>query len=1468
MSSSCRKLREEMVQCILASECIEVHQKPFKECLQRENDPYVPAECRNLQRAFFECKREMVRGSIRIDRAAAAPPAPPPAPSNAPQGPASSAATAAAAAQGTNAVPALRRARPKDIKLSDLPLPPDVLIDSKHNRTYYRHELLGTGGFARCYRVTDDNGCELAAKVVARVCLRTNKHVQKLSHEIRIHRKMSHANIVKYFHYFEDGTNVYIILELCSNKSLNDMVRARKRLTEPEARFYIAELLSALDYMHGQNIIHRDLKLGNLFLNDTMHLKVGDFGLATELTSEDERKKTICGTPNYIAPEILNSALGHSFEVDIWATGIILYTMLVGRPPFQTKDVDRIYAKIKEVSYEFPESVRISNEARDLIAAILQSQPETRPSIQQIRFHPFFTAPMPNELPVSALTTTPVWSASVSGAARNDTDPPRAARANSAADVPARAATAPQLRHPWSVTVGPSSSSNAAAAAASEASARRRIEAAREQALADRQQQQQQQQHQAASTRPEPPQLAPTAPSSLDPPAPAPPSAPSTWSRSTAVHASSDAHDHERAASPTLVAGPAAAATAVGTTARTLRRARSEQWLPSASTNAAAAAVAPAAEATMRQSTVARSASTTTTASASDMSPRTTARVVTAPTRANSTAAPLASSSATYYPDDTVVPTRPSPSSRAAIAATTDSRRRAAPDLAASRSGSHHSGSSSSTISSMSSTAPDHPPPPAAMADLARDEYSARAMRMRSPRADLDPVRRDLATPVTAAAVAAQSQRMMALSLDSPGRVRAREVARDEAGSGERTAAKLRSAAAAAAGRGSPAMTRSVQGASPAPAPAVRGYDRDYDLRRDVYDAAPPARASPQSMAVDRAMSYDVQDLHRLTRSTSVQVRSNSSPVVGPSSSSAAAAARAARYASDDRLAAYLPPSPRTRARDAKDEYRTSPLGHEVPRCYDAPRTSYEAAPISHEAPRSYEPPRTSDRREPDPTARDKYRAMAYDRVPPPAPVPVPARADAYDVDYERARNEAYGREYNRAGNEAYDREFERATNEVYDREYDRVGAQVYDQYERTRPEPSSASAAAAREHDRVRPETAPREYERSRPDPVASREYERARPETSPREYDRDRTRHRDDEYSRSAVVPPVHESIVVADRASSSAASINARSSPMSAPMSAPTRANDMASATAAPAPASAPPPAAAPVASGSGGPHMMDTMARNLALAWQCAHDTSALATIRLEALRVGADVPPPTVFIVKFIDYSNKYGLGYQLSNGVVGVYFNDTTLLVLAPDGHHFEYLYSCRTDSSMPGVMKRQAHTMTQYPPDLAKKVTLLHHFREYMNQNMAQGAAPSVPSTPTTTGCGDTAKTADLEFLIKYYKTAAAVVFRLSNQVVQVNFQDHTKMVLANDARLVAYIDQYRQVHQFQLADLPALRARASLASVSPAAWPPGTDAKEVHMAEALLQRLRYTKDLVDNMRTKRRRQQQQQQQQQQSVQ
>ena len=128
--------------------------------------------------------------------------------------------------------------------------------------------------------------------------------------------------------------------------------------------------------MHANKVIHRDLKLGNLFINDKMQIKIGDFGLATKLEFDGDRKRTICGTPNYIAPEILEGKNGHSYEVDTWSLGVIIYTLLIGKPPFETSDVKTTYKKIKQNNYNFPENPKISQQAKDLISSILTLDPE------------------------------------------------------------------------------------------------------------------------------------------------------------------------------------------------------------------------------------------------------------------------------------------------------------------------------------------------------------------------------------------------------------------------------------------------------------------------------------------------------------------------------------------------------------------------------------------------------------------------------------------------------------------------------------------------------------------------------------------------------------------------------------------------------------------------------------------------------------------------------------------------------------------------------------------------------------------------------------------------------------------------------------------------------------------------------------------------------------------------------------
>ena len=130
--------------------------------------------------------------------------------------------------------------------------------------------------------------------------------------------------MVEYKHFFEDRVNCYILLELCHNHSMNELIKKRKRLSEPEVLYYMDQLIEGTRYMHQLNVIHRDLKLGNLFLDRHLGVKIGDLGLATKLAHENERKRTICGTPNYIAPEIIDGKGGHSFQVDVWSIGVIM----------------------------------------------------------------------------------------------------------------------------------------------------------------------------------------------------------------------------------------------------------------------------------------------------------------------------------------------------------------------------------------------------------------------------------------------------------------------------------------------------------------------------------------------------------------------------------------------------------------------------------------------------------------------------------------------------------------------------------------------------------------------------------------------------------------------------------------------------------------------------------------------------------------------------------------------------------------------------------------------------------------------------------------------------------------------------------------------------------------------------------------------------------------------------------------
>ncbi|XP_055722896.1 serine/threonine-protein kinase PLK3-like [Salvelinus fontinalis] len=281
-----------------------------------------------------------------------------------------------------------------------------VVTDSKTGKSYSKGKLLGKGGFARCYEMTDlSNKKMYAVKVIPQSRVSKPHQRDKITNEIELHKTLHHKHVVKFSHHFEDQDNIYIFLELCSRKSLAHIWKARHTLTDPEVRYYLRQIISGMKYLHNRGILHRDLKLGNFFVNENMELRLGDFGLAAKLETVELRKKTICGTPNYLAPEVLNRQ-GHGTESDIWSLGCVMYTLMCGNPPFETLDLKETYKCIKEVKYNLPST--LSPAAQKLISGILQKNPSDRLTLDQILNHQFFTkAFTPDKLPPSSCVTVP-----------------------------------------------------------------------------------------------------------------------------------------------------------------------------------------------------------------------------------------------------------------------------------------------------------------------------------------------------------------------------------------------------------------------------------------------------------------------------------------------------------------------------------------------------------------------------------------------------------------------------------------------------------------------------------------------------------------------------------------------------------------------------------------------------------------------------------------------------------------------------------------------------------------------------------------------------------------------------------------------------------------------------------------------------------------------------------------------------
>ncbi|KAJ2907994.1 Cell cycle serine/threonine-protein kinase cdc5/MSD2, partial [Coemansia aciculifera] len=208
---------------------------------------------------------------------------------------------------------------------------PAVFVDEKDGNQGYRVvSLLGRGAFGRCYEVQVQGRVEeknWACKIIEKSSIKGQKVIERVKYEIRVMRRLPrHSNVVGFYTIFENRERLHILMELCTSRTLHDLLLKRKRLTEFESRYFIAQLASGISALHSAQIIHRDIKHSNLLLDNMNRIKIADFGLSTIADNVTDRKMSFLGTPNFLAPELVTrNGEGHSFGVDVWATGILLY---------------------------------------------------------------------------------------------------------------------------------------------------------------------------------------------------------------------------------------------------------------------------------------------------------------------------------------------------------------------------------------------------------------------------------------------------------------------------------------------------------------------------------------------------------------------------------------------------------------------------------------------------------------------------------------------------------------------------------------------------------------------------------------------------------------------------------------------------------------------------------------------------------------------------------------------------------------------------------------------------------------------------------------------------------------------------------------------------------------------------------------------------------------------------------------
>ncbi|KDO23532.1 AGC protein kinase [Saprolegnia parasitica CBS 223.65] len=256
-------------------------------------------------------------------------------------------------------------------------------------------KVLGKGSFGKVYlvRTRDDKNTLYAMKVLKKTELIQRHQVDHTMTEREVMSALKHPFIVALRCSFQTESTLFMVSDYCCGGEIFFHLKKFRAFSESMVRFYAAELISALGYLHSKNIVYRDLKPENVLLDADGHLRLTDFGLSKKQVTSTSGARTFCGTPEYLAPEMLLSRKHKSMygsAIDWWSLGTLLYEMLTGWPPYFDRDVQKMCENILIAPLAFPARFGISSAAKSLIRGLLERDPTKRLQAPALKAHPFF----------------------------------------------------------------------------------------------------------------------------------------------------------------------------------------------------------------------------------------------------------------------------------------------------------------------------------------------------------------------------------------------------------------------------------------------------------------------------------------------------------------------------------------------------------------------------------------------------------------------------------------------------------------------------------------------------------------------------------------------------------------------------------------------------------------------------------------------------------------------------------------------------------------------------------------------------------------------------------------------------------------------------------------------------------------------------------------------------------------------